>query len=110
MFIRANARQTSGNYELINTSLSWVVSAKLLFSASVIQHSEDIRQKVTVIPLPKLSPNMTSGSVKKWLKSPGEEIATYDVIMEVDTDNLSEDAYKVGDFAGTVTMLVEVLS
>ena len=27
--------------------------------------------------------------------------------MEVDTEGLTEDAYKVGEFAGTVTLLVE---
>ena len=64
--------------------------------------------KVVVIPMPQLSPHMTSGSIRKWLKQPGDEIATYDVIMEIDTDSLSEEAYKVGEFAGTVTMLVEV--
>ena len=70
--------------------------------------SASAADKVVVIPMPQLSPHMTSGSVRKWLKQPGDEIATYDVIMEIDTDSLSEEAYKVGDFAGTVTMLVEV--
>ena len=58
--------------------------------------------------MPQLSPHMESGSISKWLKKEGNEIATYDVIFEVDTKTLSEEAYKIGDFAGTVTMLVEV--
>ena len=51
---------------------------------------------------------MKSGTVSKWLKKPGEEISVYDVVLEVDTETLSEEAYKIGDFAGSVTMLVEV--
>lgn len=58
--------------------------------------------------MPQLSPHMQSGTVSKWLKKPGEEIGMYDVIFEVNTETLSEEAYKVGDFAGSVTMLVEV--
>lgn len=70
--------------------------------------SSELKEKLIVIPLPQLSPNMSNGVIRKWLKRPGDKIATYDVVLEVDTDNLSEDAYKVGDLAGTVTMLVEV--
>ena len=69
---------------------------------------EDLGDTVIVIPMPQLSPHMQSGKVSKWLKNPGEEIGMYDVVFEVDTETLSEEAYKVGDFAGSVTMLVEV--
>ena len=76
--------------------------------ASTASGSSELKEKIMVVPLPKLSPHMSNGKISKWLKQPGDEIAMYDVIFEVDTENLSEDAYKVGDFAGTVTMLVEV--
>ena len=76
--------------------------------ASTASGSSELKENIMVVPLPKLSPHMSNGKISKWLKKPGDEIAMYDVIFEVDTENLSEDAYKVGDFAGTVTMLVEV--
>ena len=34
-------------------------------------------------------------------------MSTYDVLMEVETETLTEDAYKVDEFAGNVTLLVE---
>ena len=34
-------------------------------------------------------------------------MAEFDVVLEVDTDSLTEEAYRVGDFSGTVTLLVE---
>ena len=33
--------------------------------------------------------------------------AQYDVLFEVATDELTEEVFKVGDFAGTVNLLVE---
>ena len=41
------------------------------------------------------------------LQAPGDGIEEYDIIMEVDTQELTEAAYKVGKFAGSVTLLVE---
>jgi hypothetical protein len=40
-------------------------------------------------------------------QAPGDAIAEFDVVMEVDTEGLTEEAYKVGEFAGNVTLLVE---
>ncbi len=40
-------------------------------------------------------------------QAPGDEVAEYDIVMEVDTEELTENAYKVGKFAGNVTLLVE---
>jgi len=34
-------------------------------------------------------------------------VAEFDVVMEVATDSLTEEAYRVGNFEGTVTLLVE---
>jgi len=42
-----------------------------------------------------------------FLQGPGDELAEYDVLMEIDTETLTEDAYKVDEFAGKVTLLVE---
>ncbi|KAK9907314.1 hypothetical protein WJX75_001297 [Coccomyxa subellipsoidea] len=60
-----------------------------------------------IVPMPKLSPSMTAGIISKWVKAPGDEVAEYDIVMEVDTEELTENAYKVGKFAGNVTLLVE---
>ncbi len=46
-------------------------------------------------------------SVHCLLQGPGDEVSTYDVLMEVETETLTEDAYKVDEFAGNVTLLVE---
>lgn len=50
---------------------------------------------------------MQSGRITKWLKSPGDLVSIYDLIAEVTTDSLVEEAYKVDDFAGSVTLLLE---
>ncbi|GAX84838.1 hypothetical protein CEUSTIGMA_g12259.t1 [Chlamydomonas eustigma] len=60
-----------------------------------------------IVTLPKLSHQMTQGKLIKWLKSPGDHIHMYDVLMEVETEELVENVFKVGDFAGEVTLLVE---
>lgn len=57
--------------------------------------------------MPKLSPQMTHGTITKWLKKEGDAIKTYDVIMEVSTDSLTEEAYKTEGSQGPVTLLVE---
>lgn len=57
--------------------------------------------------MPSLSHAMQSGRVSKWLKAPGDLVSVYDIIAEVTTDNLVEEAYRVDDFAGSVTLLLE---
>ena len=39
-----------------------------------------------IIEMPKLSDTMTTGTLVKWLKNEGDEIATGDMIAEVETD------------------------
>lgn len=80
------------------------------WSLDEADHTAALQEKIVLVTLPQLSPNMKNGKIRRWLKQAGDEISTYDVIFEVDTDNLSEEGYKIGDFAGTVTMLVEVAS
>lgn len=57
--------------------------------------------------MPMMSHAMKRGTVSKWLKQSGDEVEEYDVVFETETSTLTEGAYKVGDFAGEVTMLVE---
>lgn len=62
---------------------------------------------IALLPMPKLSHEMIDGWVSKWHVKEGQELQEYDVLCEVSTDTLAEEAYKVGDFAGTATLLVE---
>lgn len=36
--------------------------------------------------MPALSPTMTTGNIIKWLKSPGDEVASGDALAEIETD------------------------
>lgn len=57
--------------------------------------------------MPSLSHAMQSGRISRWLKAPGELVSVYDILAEVTTDNLVEEAYRLDDFAGAVTLLLE---
>lgn len=60
-----------------------------------------------VVPLPKLSPTMSAGTLSAWLKEPGDKVHVHDLLFEVTTEELVEEAYRMGDFAGKVTLLIE---
>lgn len=47
----------------------------------------------TELPMPALSPTMTSGNLASWKKAEGEEIAVGDVIAEVETDKVRRAPY-----------------
>ena len=40
----------------------------------------------TIIEMPKLSDTMTEGTLVKWLKKEGDQIANGDVLAEIETD------------------------
>lgn len=50
--------------------------------------------------MPSLSHTMQSGRISAWLKAPGDCVSVYDIVAEVTTDNLVEEAYRLDDFAG----------
>ncbi|WIA37806.1 hypothetical protein OEZ86_014670 [Tetradesmus obliquus] len=50
---------------------------------------------------------MERGIVKRWLKQEGELCQEYDLVLEVETETLVEEAYRLDDFAGKVTLLIE---
>lgn len=58
-------------------------------------------KQFTVLTMPMLSPTMTEGSLLQWLKHAGDQLEPYDLVFELETESLTEDAYKVGDFAGS---------
>ncbi len=45
----------------------------------------------TMVTMPRLSPTMEEGVLRKWLKKPGEKINPGDVIAEVETDKANMD-------------------
>lgn len=57
---------------------------------------------VVVISMPMLSPTMTEGSLLSWMKSTGEQVEPYDLLFELETESLTEEAYRVGDFEGVI--------
>uniref|UniRef100_A0A7S3R2U8 Lipoyl-binding domain-containing protein n=1 Tax=Dunaliella tertiolecta TaxID=3047 RepID=A0A7S3R2U8_DUNTE len=72
--------------------------------------SDEVPQQppgVHVVPFPQLSPPMHTGRLTKWLKQPGDRVELYDVLFEVDTEELTEELYRVGQFEGTTQLLVE---
>jgi pyruvate/2-oxoglutarate dehydrogenase complex dihydrolipoamide acyltransferase (E2) component len=62
---------------------------------------------VCVLPMPRLSHQMVDGVVTRLFKKEGDRVLAYDILAEVATETLTEDAYKHGDFAGSVKMLIE---
>ncbi|KIY96201.1 hypothetical protein MNEG_11761 [Monoraphidium neglectum] len=50
---------------------------------------------------------MQEGTIRRWLKAEGKRVQQYDLLCEVDTQQLVEEAYRLGDFAGSVTLLIE---
>lgn len=53
-----------------------------------------------MVPLPKLSHEMAAGRVARWLVKEGDPVRQYDLLCEVATDSLVEEAYRMDDFAG----------
>ncbi len=43
---------------------------------------------VRLLPMPKLSPSMLSGTVQRWLISPGTLTKPYQLVLEISTESL----------------------
>ena len=69
-------------------------------SATTATNTQTPDSRVIVLTLPKLSPTMTQGSLSGWAKTPSEVIEPYDLVYELETETLTEEAYRMGDFAG----------
>ena len=41
------------------------------------------------LKMPKLGESVTEGTIGKWLKQPGEVVAKYDLLVEVQTDKVN---------------------
>src|SRR5215212_2270363 len=42
----------------------------------------------TEIKMPKLGESVTEGTIRKWLKRPGEHVEKYEALLEVTTDKV----------------------
>eukprot|EP00878_Enallax_costatus_P026642 GHUV01028597.1.p2 GENE.GHUV01028597.1~~GHUV01028597.1.p2 ORF type:complete len:136 (+),score=41.23 GHUV01028597.1:1071-1478(+) len=50
---------------------------------------------------------MTTHAVRHSSLQEGDSVHMYDVLLELETETLVEEAYRLDDFAGSVTMLIE---
>lgn len=74
---------------------------------SVAASDMQVKDVVSILPMPRLSHHMQEGRLKRWFKSEGDQLKPYDVVAEVETSTLIEDAYKVDHLAGSVSLLIE---
>ena len=65
-----------------------------------VSADDSVAKKVVVLAMPMLSPTMSEGSLLRWVKDETEQLNPYDLVFELETESLTEDAYKMGDFAG----------
>ena len=56
------------------------------------------------ITMPALSPTMTEGTLAKWLKAEGDEVAAGDVIAEIETDKATMEIEAIDE--GTLGRIV----
>ena len=77
-----------------------LLAARQFQSSRAVFGDDSVTKKVVVLTMPMLSPTMTEGSLLRWLKAEGDQLNPYDLVFELETESLTEDAYKVGDFAG----------
>ncbi|KAG2502228.1 hypothetical protein HYH03_000714 [Edaphochlamys debaryana] len=82
-----------------------VPGASALFATDVSDTAA--RAAAIVLPMPKLSHNMTSGRIERWHVREGDVVKEYDVVLTVATETLVEEAYRLDQFKGTVSLLVE---
>ena len=85
---------------------SLLLAARQFQSSRAVLRDDSIIKKVVVLAMPMLSPTMTEGSLLRWLKDEGDQLDPYDLVFELETESLTEDAYKVGDFAGIGPVLL----
>ena len=116
-------------------------------TASASESISSASDEIQIVVMPKLSHQMQSGRLVKWHKRAGDRVAMYDILCEVETEELVESVFKVrspllrlwphsrgnpmqtpclscisepvsrlhapcaltqvGDFAGTISLLVE---
>lgn len=51
-----------------------------------------IHSQVRILAMPQLSPTMTEGKIVKWLVKPNQWVSSYDLGLEVSTNNLTTES------------------
>ena len=70
--------------------------------SNILLH-ESAESKALIVAMPMLSPTMTEGALLRWNKNPGDQLEPYDLLFELETESLTEEAYRLGDFAGRLS-------
>jgi pyruvate/2-oxoglutarate dehydrogenase complex dihydrolipoamide acyltransferase (E2) component len=52
--------------------------------------SSAVRKSIRLLPMPKLSPSMISGIIKKWHIRPGASTKSYQLVVEISTNTLTK--------------------
>ncbi|KAH8554733.1 hypothetical protein BGW37DRAFT_480853 [Umbelopsis sp. PMI_123] len=60
-------------------------------------HSSSVQAAVSKFGMPAMSPTMTEGTIIKWKKKEGDEVAAGDVLLEVETDKAQIDVEAADD-------------
>ena len=83
-----------------NLGLPQALPGRLFHGSNAFYDGAEARKKVVVIAMPMLSPTMTEGSLLSWMKQSGDQVEPYDLLFELETESLTEEAYRMGDFEG----------
>ena len=65
-------------------------------AASASESISGTGDEIQIVVMPKLSHQMQSGRLVKWHKRAGDRVAMYDILCEVETEELVESVFKVG--------------
>lgn len=83
-----------------NLGLPQALPGRLFHGSTACYDGAEARKKVIVVAMPMLSPTMTEGSLLSWMKQSGDQVEPYDLLFELETESLTEEAYRMGDFEG----------
>jgi hypothetical protein len=83
-----------------NLGLPQALPGRLFHGSNAFYDGAEARKKVIVVAMPMLSPTMTEGSLLSWMKQSGDQVEPYDLLFELETESLTEEAYRMGDFEG----------
>ena len=64
-------------------------------TASASESISSASDEIQIVVMPKLSHQMQSGRLVKWHKRAGDRVAMYDILCEVETEELVESVFKV---------------
>ncbi len=68
--------------------------------------TETLWQRVKILHMPQLSPTMNKGSILKWHVGEGQEVSSYDLLLELTANGLTSDTEANGR---KVSMDIEII-